>query len=153
MFGNFGIGEIILIAAVALILLGPEKFPEYAKIALRAYRDFRGYFEDIKKEMHEELRPVRREIETMARYEPEKYIDKLAAAVTGAEEAATGSGEPASGSAETPAASGTENPAADPEMAWTADTSMYAADNAGGASAPAPDAPASGTEEPARLDG
>lgn len=155
MFGNLGIGEILLIAAVALILLGPEKFPEYAKIALRAYRDFRGYFDDIKKEMRDELRPVQREIETMARYEPEKYIDKLAAAVTGATDS------PAETASETPTANtAAESPKADDAAAdttWTADASMYAADGAGAAPVTETAAPAVDTavpsEEPVRLDG
>ena len=81
MFGNLGIGEIIIIAGIALIILGPEKFPEYAKIAMRAYRDLRGYVEDIKREMAEELRPVKREIQQLAQHNPEDYIENLAKAV------------------------------------------------------------------------
>jgi len=33
MFGSIGFTELILIAGVALMVLGPEKFPEFAKMA------------------------------------------------------------------------------------------------------------------------
>ncbi len=86
MFNSIGVGEIIIIAVIALIVMGPEKFPEFAKIAMRAFRDLRGYVDDIKKEMGNELNPVKREINQLARYKPEEYIDKLANAVTAAVE-------------------------------------------------------------------
>jgi sec-independent protein translocase protein TatB len=86
MFNSIGVGEIIVIAVIALIVMGPEKFPEFAKIAMRAFRDARGYFDDIKKEMANELNPVKREINQLSRYKPEEYIDKLAGAITSAVE-------------------------------------------------------------------
>jgi len=86
MFNSIGVGEIIVIAVIALIIMGPEKFPEFAKIAMRAFRDIRGYVDDIKKEMANELNPVKREINQLSRYKPEEYIDKLASAVTAAVE-------------------------------------------------------------------
>lgn len=89
MFGNLGIGEIIIIAAIALVVLGPEKFPEYAKIAMRAYRDFRGYIDDIKREMAEELKPVQREIQQLARHNPEDYVEHLAGAIASIDEEPT----------------------------------------------------------------
>ncbi|MCX5771661.1 MAG: Sec-independent protein translocase protein TatB [Candidatus Hydrogenedentes bacterium] len=86
MFNSIGVGEIVVIAVIALIVMGPEKFPEFAKIAMRAFRDVRGYVDDIKKEMANELNPVKREINQLARYKPEEYIDKLASAITAAVE-------------------------------------------------------------------
>jgi len=85
-FGNLGLSEILIIAAVALVIMGPEKFPEFAKIALRAYRDFRGYIDDIKREMAEELQPVKRELQQLAQYNPEEYVESLAKAVSSAVE-------------------------------------------------------------------
>ncbi len=90
MFGNLGMGEIIVIAGIALIILGPEKFPEYAKIAMRAWRDLRGYVDDIKREMAEELKPVKKEIQQLGQYDPEQYIDKLTEAVTSVNEEVSG---------------------------------------------------------------
>jgi len=80
-FGNLGMGELIIIAGIALVVIGPEKFPEFAKIALRAFRDFRGYWDDIKREMENELKPVKKELNKLAQYKPEDYIENLAKAV------------------------------------------------------------------------
>ena len=81
MFGNLGMGELIIIAGIALVVIGPEKFPEFAKIALRAYRDLRGYVDDIKREMAEEMKPVQRELRQLSQYNPEDYIENVAKAV------------------------------------------------------------------------
>ncbi len=81
MFGNIGMGELIIIAGVALVVLGPEKFPEFAKIAMRAFRDLRGYVDDIKREMASELKPVQNEIRKLSQYNPEDYVENLAKAV------------------------------------------------------------------------
>ncbi len=82
MFGNLGMSEIMIIAVIALIVLGPEKFPEYAKIAMRAYRDFRGYIDDIKQEMTAELKPIKEELRELARHNPEEYVEDLAKAIS-----------------------------------------------------------------------
>ena len=81
MFGNLGAGELLIIAAIALVVLGPEKFPEYAKIAMRAYRDFRQYIDGIKRDMGDELRPVKDELQKLSRFNPEDYVEGLAKAV------------------------------------------------------------------------
>jgi sec-independent protein translocase protein TatB len=36
-----GFGEMIIIAGIALVVIGPEKFPEFAKIVLHTFRDVR----------------------------------------------------------------------------------------------------------------
>jgi len=82
MFGNLGMSEVMIVAVIALVVLGPEKFPEYAKIAMRAYRDFRGYIDDIKREMANELKPVKDEIRELARHNPEEYVEDLAKAIS-----------------------------------------------------------------------
>lgn len=74
---GIGIGEMILIAGIALVIFGPEKFPDFAKIVLRTMRDLRGYVDDIQNEISKEIKPVKRELEQLARYDPEKYIDSL----------------------------------------------------------------------------
>lgn len=75
---NIGIGEVILIMAVALVFLGPEKFPVFAKTVLRAYRDVRGYYDDIKRDVVEELKPIRKDLQQLSRYNPEDYIESIA---------------------------------------------------------------------------
>jgi sec-independent protein translocase protein TatB len=76
---GIGFGEMILIAGIALVVIGPEKFPDFAKIALRTIRDFRGYMDDIKQEVGKELRPVQKELQALSRYDPETYLNKLTA--------------------------------------------------------------------------
>lgn len=86
MFGNLGVGELIIIAGIALVILGPEKFPEFAKIAMRAFRDLRGYVDDIKQEMAQELKPVQQEIRKLSQYNPEDYVENLVKAVSAIED-------------------------------------------------------------------
>jgi sec-independent protein translocase protein TatB len=74
---GIGISEMILIAGVALVVIGPEKFPDFAKIVLRTVRDLRGYVDDMKQEIDKEIRPIKKEIDEISRYDPEKYIDGL----------------------------------------------------------------------------
>lgn len=74
---GIGIGEMILIAGIALVIFGPEKFPDFAKIILRTMRDLRGYVDEIQSEISKEIKPVKRELEQLSRYDPEKYIDAL----------------------------------------------------------------------------
>lgn len=56
--GSIGMGEIILLMAIALIVIGPDKFPQFAKIVIRTFRDLRNYVDDVKHELSKELRPV-----------------------------------------------------------------------------------------------
>ena len=50
----FGIGplELIVILALALILLGPEKFPEAGRAVGRAMREFRSVTNDLTRELN-----------------------------------------------------------------------------------------------------
>ena len=77
MFGGIGFGELLLVAAIALIVMGPEKFPQFAKVALRAMRDLQGYVNDSKREVNQELNPLKDQIRELAQYKPEDYIDSL----------------------------------------------------------------------------
>jgi sec-independent protein translocase protein TatB len=90
---GIGFGEMILIAGIALIVFGPEKFPDFAKIVLRTVNDLRGYVDEIQKEVSKEIKPIKRELEQMSKYDPEKYIDALSKDVSKAvEKKPTGSG-------------------------------------------------------------
>ena len=73
---GIGMGEMILIGVIALIIFGPEKFPDFAKIAIRTMRDIRGYMDDIQSEVTKELNPLKKEIKKLSS-ETESYIDKL----------------------------------------------------------------------------
>lgn len=73
---GIGMGEMILIGIIALVVIGPEKFPDFAKIALRTMRDLRGYVDEIQGEVTKELKPIKKEIEKINR-ESQSYIDKI----------------------------------------------------------------------------
>ncbi|MCP4646015.1 MAG: twin-arginine translocase subunit TatB [bacterium] len=77
MFGSIGITEIVLIAGVALVVIGPERFPEFAKIVMKTFREVRGYWDDAKRDISKELRPVQDHVKQISRYKPEEYLDSL----------------------------------------------------------------------------
>lgn len=77
MFGTIGFTEILVIAAVALVILGPDKFPGHAKIAMRFIRDIRGYWDEAKRDLAQELKPVKKEIKELEKYKPEDYLDTM----------------------------------------------------------------------------
>jgi sec-independent protein translocase protein TatB len=52
---SMGPGELILIMVVVLLVVGPEKLPEFARTIARAMRDFKRYGEDVRKEFEEDL--------------------------------------------------------------------------------------------------
>ncbi|MFP4171725.1 MAG: twin-arginine translocase TatA/TatE family subunit [Candidatus Hydrogenedentota bacterium] len=74
---GLGITELIIIAGIALIVIGPEKFPEFAKIVTHTIRDVRGYVEEAQKDLSKELKPVQKEVNKLSRYSAEDYIDSL----------------------------------------------------------------------------
>ncbi len=78
MFGSIGVLEMMVIAAVALMVLGPEKFPEFAKMAARFVRDIRSYANEVQREVAKEIKPLTKDLDDLRRINPEKYLDKLA---------------------------------------------------------------------------
>ncbi len=77
MFGSIGVIEIVMIAGVALMVLGPDKFPEFAKMAARLVRDLKSYSTDIQREITKEMKPVKKELDDLKKIDTEKYIDSL----------------------------------------------------------------------------
>lgn len=113
---NIGFSEMLIIAAIALVFLGPEKFPEFAKIVIRTVRDVRSYVNDAKRDIAQELKPVKKELKELSRYEPEKYIETLSKSVVDAAsgDEAKGKAQPVSTDAKTDAKSDApEKPAAE----------------------------------------
>ncbi|NUM56401.1 MAG: twin-arginine translocase TatA/TatE family subunit [Candidatus Hydrogenedentes bacterium] len=74
---NIGMPELLVIAAIALIFLGPEKFPTQAKVFLRLVRDFREHWDDAKRDIMSELNPVKKEFRELRKFKPEELLDKL----------------------------------------------------------------------------
>lgn len=64
---GIGFWEMMLLAGIALVVIGPEKFPDFAKIVVRTVRDLRGYMDEVKKELSDELKPVEREMRSLTR--------------------------------------------------------------------------------------
>lgn len=58
----------ILIAGIALLVIGPDRFPDFAKIVLRTIRDLRGYVDEVKDEITKEIDPVRREFQGLRKF-------------------------------------------------------------------------------------
>lgn len=52
MFFGLGGGELILVAVLALIFIGPERLPGLAKSAGKIVRQVRDAVDDIKKDFH-----------------------------------------------------------------------------------------------------
>lgn len=77
MFGSIGIFEIVMVAGVALLVLGPEKFPEFAKLSMRTMRDVRKYISDAQRDIANELDPLKKEIGDIRRVDVEDYVDRL----------------------------------------------------------------------------
>jgi sec-independent protein translocase protein TatB len=88
----FGVGplELALVVVIAVIVLGPDRFPEVAVQVARAIRYLRGYassataqmrkdldeltrdYEDVRKELQQFRDSVRRDVDSVAR-----QLDKL----------------------------------------------------------------------------
>lgn len=66
---GLGLFEIVILAAIALVVMGPEKFPDFAKIVIRTVRDVRGYMNEVTTEVSKELRPVQKELNQISRYD------------------------------------------------------------------------------------
>lgn len=77
---GIGFTEMLVIAAIALVVIGPEKFPDFAKIVVRTIRDLRGYVDDMKQDLSNELKPLKREMDSvnkLTRYDSESYLRSL----------------------------------------------------------------------------
>lgn len=77
MFGSIGIMEIMIIAAVGLMVLGPEKFPEVARMFARLVKDVRGYVDEAKTEISKEIRPVQDELRKVGQADAREYIERI----------------------------------------------------------------------------
>ena len=57
MFG-LGIGEILLILAIALIFIGPERLPDLARSLAKGYGEFRRSFDEVKNSIEKDMRSL-----------------------------------------------------------------------------------------------
>jgi len=149
MFGSIGFFELIVIAAVGLLVLGPEQFPKYAKMAARFIRDIRAYANEVQSEIAKEIKPLTKDLADLKRIDPEKYLDKLIAE----DEADTRPPNPEPHPSEMNF--GDPAPAPAPETPAQADpqTVAYGASTTYPQEPDVPPTPATKIVEPERLDG
>ena len=57
MFG-LGVGEILLILAIALIFIGPERLPDLARSLAKGYAEFRRSFDEVKNSIEKDMRSL-----------------------------------------------------------------------------------------------
>lgn len=57
MFG-LGVGEILLILALALIFIGPERLPDLARSLAKGYGEFRRSFDEVKNSIEKDIRSL-----------------------------------------------------------------------------------------------
>ncbi|MGQ9645958.1 MAG: Sec-independent protein translocase protein TatB [Thermodesulfobacteriota bacterium] len=62
---NIGLPELLIIAAIALIVFGPNKLPELAKAFGRAMREFRKATEEVKESFEAETKDLEELKETL----------------------------------------------------------------------------------------
>jgi len=55
MFGSIGFPELILIFIVVLLVFGPKKLPEFAKLLGKAIREFRSTVDEAKSAIQDEI--------------------------------------------------------------------------------------------------
>ena len=55
MFGSIGFPELILIFIVVLLVFGPKKLPEFAKLLGKAVREFRSTVDEAKAAIEDEI--------------------------------------------------------------------------------------------------
>lgn len=121
---DLGFSELLLIAVVALIVLGPERLPKAARFAGLWVRRARAQWYSVKSELERELaaeelkrslddtRATMHEIEASVRdadAEARREFESMRSAATG-DAQMTGPAVPASGPQETPAAESTPPP-------------------------------------------
>ena len=67
--GFFGIGipEMLLIAVLALIFIGPQRLPEVIGQIMRAFREIRNYAQQMQDELSGEFQEIRQEMQEFGR--------------------------------------------------------------------------------------
>ncbi len=84
--------ELLVVLIIGLLVLGPEKLPQVMGMVSRAFRDFRKYADEIKRDINEEVvdgvRQVRQEVKQVQNemeiprfsardfIDPEEILDK-----------------------------------------------------------------------------
>ena len=92
MFG-LGMPEILLILAIALIVIGPQKLPEVAKTLGRAMGEFKRSAQDLKNSIDIDTSPVKKEVTAWSKKKKLKDVIKDIASDDPVTESESGSSE------------------------------------------------------------
>jgi len=65
---SMGPSELVIILVVALVVVGPEKLPELARMVGRAMRDLKKYASDVRNEFEKDLpmNEIRRDLDVLS---------------------------------------------------------------------------------------
>lgn len=75
MFGNLDFEKLLVLAAVGLIVLGPERLPKIAADAARVLRAVRRFTQSATSELREELGPQFADLD-LAELHPRRFIQR-----------------------------------------------------------------------------
>jgi len=89
---NIGLPELLIIAAIALIVFGPNKLPELARAFGRAMREFRKATEEVKESFEAETKDLDDIKETLSGRRLERLIEDTSASVETAKETTVSTG-------------------------------------------------------------
>ena len=81
----------VIIAGVALVVVGPDKFPPFAKAVFKTFRDLKTQIEETQREISKEIKPIQKEMRELSKHKPEEYIDSL---VSGKSTSESSAGDP-----------------------------------------------------------
>ena len=113
---DIGFSEIVVIAVVALIVIGPERLPKTARTLGHLFGRLQRYVADVKADINremqlEELKKLQQEVRTAATEIESSVSDAARDVETGVRHVESELNAAASVSAETPAGHGGANPA------------------------------------------
>lgn len=90
---NIGTGEIIFIAVAALLILGPQKLPEFARTIGKLVRDFRRQTDDVRATVEREFYKMDAQLTELPEPIPQPAPHTLAQGVPEVTEPALPAGE------------------------------------------------------------
>lgn len=74
MFG-IGFGELLVIIAIALVVVGPERMPDLARRVGTTIRDLRRMYDNMRTELGADFEEVERGIQTLRSLDPRRELD------------------------------------------------------------------------------
>jgi Tat protein translocase TatB subunit len=107
---SMGPAELVIIMVVALVVVGPEKLPEFARMIGRAMRDLKKYASDVRNEFEKDLpvNEIKRDLDVFSQDKPSYDYSYGDASDTAADDPYRYEGEESSGESEYETGEGAE---------------------------------------------